>query len=173
MPYFSWKISHGKHHKATGNTERDMVFQPKKRERYASDVGRLSHELSELMEDTPIATALQLLGQQLGGWIMYLSSNVTGHNYHERQPEGRGKGKKNGMGGGVNHFDPSSPLYDAKDAHLIVLSDLGLALAAGALLLIGKNFGWANLFVWYGLPYVWVNHWLGRRTRSPRSRTLS
>ncbi|KAK4934002.1 hypothetical protein LTR66_015778, partial [Elasticomyces elasticus] len=24
VPYFSWKISHGKHHKATGNIERDM-----------------------------------------------------------------------------------------------------------------------------------------------------
>ncbi|KAI7003051.1 hypothetical protein KC366_g19159, partial [Hortaea werneckii] len=28
VPYFSWKISHGKHHKATGNMERDMVFLP-------------------------------------------------------------------------------------------------------------------------------------------------
>ncbi|KAH0538371.1 Oleate hydroxylase fah12 [Glutinoglossum americanum] len=160
VPYFSWKISHGKHHKATGHLERDMVFVPKTREQYASRVGALVHELSELMEETPIATAFHLLTQQLGGWPVYLTTNVTGHNYHERQIEGRGKGKKNGIGGGVNHFNPRSPLYEARDAKLVLLSDLGLAIAAGTLYLLGNRFGWLNLLVWYFIPYLWVNHWL-------------
>ncbi|KAH0559501.1 Oleate hydroxylase fah12 [Trichoglossum hirsutum] len=160
VPYFSWKISHGKHHKATGNLERDMVFVPKTREEYASRVGVLARELGELTEETPIATVFDLIAQQLGGWPMYLFSNVTGHNCHERQPEGRGKGKKNGFGGGVNHFDPRSPLYEAKDAKLILLSDLGLAITVGALYLLGNKFGWSNLLVWYFIPYLWVNHWL-------------
>ncbi|KAF6237914.1 hypothetical protein HO173_004115 [Letharia columbiana] len=160
VPYFSWKISHGKHHKATGHLERDMVFVPKTREQYASRIGRAAHELAELAEETPIVTAGSLIGQQLAGWILYLSLNTTGHNSHTRQKEGRGQGKKNGWGGNVNHFDPSSPLYEAKDSKLILASDLGLAAAAGILILIGKNFGWANLAVWYFLPYLWVNHWL-------------
>ena len=105
-----------------------------------------------------------MIGQQLVGWLLYLFFNTTGHNCHERQAEGRGKGKKNGLGGGVNHFDPSSPLYEAKDGKLILLSDLGLAISAGTLILIGKNYGWANLAVWYFLPYLWVNHWLGKRS---------
>ena len=163
VPYFSWKISHGKHHKATGHLHRDMVFVPKTREQYASKIGRATHELAELAEETPIATAGSLIGQQLGGWILYLSTNITGHNSHTRQKEGRGQGKQNGWGGNVNHFDPSSPLYEAKDSKLILASDLGLAIAAGILLLIGKNFGWANLAVWYFLPYMWVNHWLGKQ----------
>lgn len=162
VPYFSWKISHGKHHKATGHLERDMVFVPKLREEYASRVGYLAHELNELVEETPIATAGHMIAQQLLGWLMYLSTNVTGHNYHSRQPEGRGKGKENGYFGGVNHFNPSSPLYEAKDAKLIFLSDLGLAMTGTVLYLIGSNFGWANLAVWYFLPYLWVNHWLGK-----------
>ncbi len=162
VPYFSWKISHGKHHKATGHIERDMVFVPKTREIYASRVGYCVHELSELTEETPIATALTMIGQQLVGWLLYISFNTTGHNCHERQADGRGKGKKNGPGGGVNHFSPSSPLYDPKDGHLILLSDLGLAISAGVLFLLGKNFGWANLAVWYLIPYLWVNHWLGK-----------
>lgn len=162
VPYFSWKISHGKHHKATGHLERDMVFVPKSREEYATRMGYYAHELAEVMEETPIATALHMIVQQLMGWLMYLSINVTGHNHHERQPEGRGKGKRNGFGGGVNHFDPSSPLYEAKDAKLILLSDLGLAITAGILFLVGKNLGWANLAVWYFIPYLWVNHWLGK-----------
>ncbi|CAJ2500817.1 Uu.00g036700.m01.CDS01 [Anthostomella pinea] len=160
VPYFSWKISHGKHHKATGHMERDMVFVPKTREERASRLGKLVHELSELGEETPIVTFMYLVGQQLVGWPSYLMSNVTGHNYHERQTEGRGKGKQNGWFQGVNHFSPSSPLYEAKDAKLILLSDLGLAITIGTLVFLGNTFDWSNLLVWYFLPYLWVNHWL-------------
>lgn len=161
VPYFSWKISHGKHHKATGNMERDMVFIPKTRDQYASRMGLLAHNLNELMEETPIQAASNLILQQLFGWPMYLISNVTGHNNHELQREGRGKGKKNGMFAGVNHFNPSSPLYEAKDAKLILLSDLGLLITGSVLYAIGNKFGWTNLLVWYFIPYLWVNHWLG------------
>lgn len=162
VPYFSWKISHGKHHKATGHMERDMVFVPKTRDEYASRVGKLAHQLHELTEETPIATAIHMITQQLGGWPTYLISNVTGHNYHERQAEGKGKGKKNGLAGGVNHFNPASPLYEKKDEYLILLSDLGLAITLGVLFYVGKNYGFTNLLVWYILPYLWVNHWLGK-----------
>lgn len=161
VPYFSWKISHGKHHKATGHMERDMVFVPSTREEWATRRGYLAHQLHELTEETPIATALDLILQQLFGWPMYIITNVTGHNKHENQREGRGKGKQNGLFGGVNHFNTSSPLYEAKDAPLILLSDIGLAITGAVLYYVGKNFGWANLAVWYIIPYLWVNHWLG------------
>ena len=161
VPYFSWKISHGKHHKATAHLERDMVFVPKRREEFASATGRLAYELSELVEEAPIATLVHMVRQQLGGWPVYLTANVTGHNYHERQREGRGRGKRNGFFGGVNHFNPSSPLYEAKDQHLIWLSDLGLAIVGAVLVLVGRTYGWSNLALWYGAPYLWVNHWLG------------
>lgn len=160
VPYFSWKISHGKHHKATGNMERDMVFIPKTREAYASKLGKLAHEITELTEETPLASAWHLFYQQLGGWPAYLFANVTGHNNHENQKNGRGKGYKNGFFGGVNHFNPRSPLYDAKDAHLILLSDLGLFIVGTGLYHIYKNFGWNSLLVWYLIPYFWVHHWL-------------
>jgi len=161
VPYFSWKISHGKHHKATGNLDRDMVFNPPTREIYASRLGKLAHELDELTEDAPIASLLHLIGQQLVGWPAYIISNVTGHDKHEKQPEGKGVGKHNGFGGGVNHFIPSSPLYERKDEHLILLSDLGIAITGTVLYLLGNKFGWVNMLVWYFIPYLWVNHWLG------------
>ncbi|KAG9236473.1 putative Delta(12) fatty acid desaturase [Amylocarpus encephaloides] len=160
VPYFSWKISHGKHHKATGNMERDMVFVPKTREQYATRMGKLIHEIDELTEETPIATLIHSFGQQLLGWPMYLFANVTGHNNHEKQHEGRGKGKANGYFGGVNHFNPSSPLYEAKDGKLILLSDLGIAITATVLYQLCQTFGFTNMFVWYFIPYLWVNHWL-------------
>ncbi len=160
VPYFSWKISHGKHHKATGNMERDMVFVPKTREEYATRIGKFIHEIDELTEETPIATIIHSFGQQLFGWPLYLFGNVTGHNNHERQREGRGKGKVNGFTTGVNHFNPASPLFEAKDAKLILLSDLGLAIVITALILLCQKFGFSNMAVWYFAPYLWVNHWL-------------
>ena len=34
VPYFSWKFSHAKHHKATGHLTKDMVFIPYTKEEY-------------------------------------------------------------------------------------------------------------------------------------------
>ena len=161
VPYFSWKISHGKHHKSTGHMERDMVFLPKTREFYAKRIRRHVSELSELTEEAPFVTAIVLVARQLIGWPLYLLQNKTGHDYHERQSEGRGVGKHNGPGGGVNHFDPASPLFEAKDVKYIALSDLGLTLMAVLLYQAVQLYGWRNLLVWYGVPYLWVNHWLG------------
>lgn len=162
VPYFSWKISHGKHHKATGHMERDMVFVPKTREIYASRIGKLVHELDELTEEAPLSTLFHSIAQQLFGWPLYLFANVTGHNYHENQPEGRGVGKTNGIGKGVNHFSPKSPLFESKDAGLILLSDIGVGLTITVLVMLSKIYGFSNILVWYFLPYLWVNHWLGK-----------
>ncbi|TGZ78398.1 hypothetical protein EX30DRAFT_160503 [Ascodesmis nigricans] len=160
VPYFSWKISHGKHHHATGNMQRDMVFVPKTRSEYSRRFVGIGRDVSELTEETPIATLTHSLLQQLFGWPMYLWTNVTGHNYHSRQREGRGHGKQNGYFKGVNHFNPSSPLYEAKDAKLILLSDIGVGLTCYALYLASQTWGAANIALWYGIPYLWVNHWL-------------
>lgn len=168
VPYFSWQMSHSKHHKATGHMERDMVFVPRTREQQATRLGRLAHEISELTEETPAYTLMMLVAQQLFGWPNYIFTNVTGHNFHERQREGRGKGKSNGLFGGVNHFVPSSPLYEHKDAKLVLLSDLGLALSISALVYLVRTFGWANMAVWYFVPYLWVNHWLGKSRQDGR-----
>ncbi|KAI5301969.1 hypothetical protein KEM56_001174 [Ascosphaera pollenicola] len=160
VPYFSWKISHAKHHQMNGNIARDMVFVPKTREVYASKMGYALHELAELTEEAPITTALSLLLQQLGGWQMYLLTNVTGHNNHESQREGRGKGYENGLFGGVNHFNPKSPLYEQRDVKWIWMSNLGMMIM-GTILYFGvQKFGWSNMLVWYFVPYLWVNHWL-------------
>ncbi|RPA84242.1 oleate delta-12 desaturase [Ascobolus immersus RN42] len=157
VPYYSWKISHSKHHKATGHMERDMVFVPKTRIQKFEAYGK---QFGELVEETPISALFNLFLQQLFGWPMYLLTNVTGHNFHERQSEGRGKGKSNGWFGGVNHFDPRSPLYESKDAHLILYSDLGIAITGYLLYLAVQKFGGWNVMVFYGIPYLWVNHWL-------------
>jgi omega-6 fatty acid desaturase (delta-12 desaturase) len=137
-----------------------MVFVPKTRNEYARRFAGIGRDISELTEETPIATLIHMVLQQLFGWPMYILTNVTGHNYHSRQSEGRGKGKKNGYFGGVNHVNPASPLYEAKDAKLILLSDLGIGITMYLLWLGAQTFGAWNMAIWYGIPYLWVNHWL-------------
>lgn len=93
-------------------------------------------------------------------------TNDTGHDYHGRQGEGRGLNsdgtiKHNGWFKGVNHFSLRSPLFESHDVVYILLSDLGILLMASILYYIGHAWGIQSLFVWYGLPYLWVNHWLG------------
>lgn len=154
VPYFSFKFSHSQHHKATGNITRDMGFVPQTRGEFAASIGVHPHELSDLTEEIPIVTAISLILQQLIGWPIYLLTNWTGHDNHDRQREGRGKGKHNGLFGGVNHFDPASPLFEAKHANAILLSDLGLLLMGAILYLVGRQWGWSNLLTWYGIPYA-------------------
>lgn len=145
VPYFSWKYSHGKHHKATGHMTRDMVFVPKTREEFVKL--RHAHSLEEIASDTPLSSLYQILVQQLGGWIAYLFTNVTG------QPVAK-------SGWGMNHFNPSSAIFERRDYWYIVLSDLGILIQGLVLYTWYKNYGAFNLFVNWVVPYIGVNHWL-------------
>lgn len=145
VPYFSWKYSHGKHHKATGHMGRDMVFVPKTREQFVEL--RHAHSLEEIASDSPIMSLYQVLVQQLGGWIAYLLTNVTG------QPVAK-------TSWGMNHFNPSSAIFERRDYWYIVLSDLGMLIQGFVLYTWYKNYGAFNLFVNWFVPYIGVNHWL-------------
>lgn len=146
VPFFSWKFSHGKHHKATGHLTRDMVFVPPTKEEYLKNKG--VSKLAELSEDSPIMSLYGLLVQQLGGWIAYLFTNVTGQEY-----EGYSKWA-------VNHFNPSAPIFDKKDYNYVIISDIGILLQLTVLYFWYQNYGgWSVLINWF-LPYIGVNHWL-------------
>lgn len=146
VPYFSWKFSHSKHHKATGNLSRDMVFVPSTKERFLKK--RKADAIEEIAGDSPIYTLYELLVQQLGGWITYLCTNVTGQIY---------PGKSNWE---VCHFNPTSAIFDKRDYWYIVLSDIGISTQSLVLYAWYKNFGGFNLMVNWVLPYLCVNHWL-------------
>lgn len=143
VPYHSWRISHGKHHKATGNLKRDMVFVPKTREEFLSVRG-----LSEFAEDAPIVTLYYLILQQLFGWIMYLFTNVTGQKYPNRSKWVQ------------NHFLPASPIFDKKDFMDVIVSDIGILSTLTVLYLSTMKWGFSSVFLYYVVPYLWVNHWL-------------
>jgi omega-6 fatty acid desaturase / acyl-lipid omega-6 desaturase (Delta-12 desaturase) len=146
VPYHSWRLSHSKHHKATGHMTRDMVFVPYEKQHWLERRG-LGRVL-EASEDAPLYTIYTLLTQQLFGWIAYLTVNVTGQKY-----AGRSKFV-------ANHFMPNSPLYDKKDFLDIVISDIGIATALSVLYYSCQRWGYSTVFVMYVIPWFWVNHWL-------------
>ncbi|GMM33615.1 hypothetical protein DASC09_009400 [Saccharomycopsis crataegensis] len=147
VPFFSWKFTHSKHHKATGHLTRDMVFVPPTKEQFLERNGAKS--LAEITEDSPITSLCDLIKQQMGGWIVYLLTNVTGQTY---------EGWDNHWA--VNHFNPTAPIFDAKDYYYIILSDLGILTQLVVLYFWYINYGGWNVLINWFLPYLGVNHWL-------------
>ncbi|KAI5962927.1 uncharacterized protein KGF55_002719 [Candida pseudojiufengensis] len=146
VPYFSWKFSHSKHHKATGHLTRDMVFVPKTKEEFLKNRG--VEDLDDLLGDSPIYSLLTLIFQQSFGWIAYLFANVSGQKFSNLNWFQK------------SHFNPKSIIFDKKDYYYILLSDLGLVIQFTILYVWYKNFGGFNILVNWFLPYLLVNHWL-------------
>lgn len=57
-------------------------------------------------------------------------------------------------------YDPSSLLFDARHRKQVLLSDAGLLVVLGALSTFGYYNGLSALVKYYGISYLYVNHWL-------------
>lgn len=145
VPYFSWKFSHAKHHKATGHLHRDMVFVPYTAEEF-KEKSKVS-KIGEIMEDLPIYTLAMLVFQQLGGLQLYLATNATGQVIDKPWYA-------------KLHYAPLLPVFDAKDWWWIVLSDIGILLTLAVVYTWYKTFGLFLMMVLWFVPWLWVNHWL-------------
>ncbi|KAI9764609.1 MAG: hypothetical protein M1840_008343 [Geoglossum simile] len=152
VPFHSWRLSHAKHHKGTGNLQRDMVFIPRSRERWISQhkVHNPHGHGWHLVEETPVVTLGKLVFQQLFGFPLYLLINVAGQKY-----PGSWWVKRSHF-----YFGGGSYIFDRKDWGDILISDLGIATALATLWAGTKYFGAWNAFVFYIIPYLWVHHWI-------------
>jgi len=137
VPYHSWRISHGNHHKHTNHTEADTVFVPEK-------LSKEKAALREALLESPIRSVFFIVVMLTVGWPAYLMANLTGQKYDRR----------------ANHFEPTSPLFRVTERSGVVLSDFGLLAVLAALGYAAFVYGPLNVFLWYGAPYLWVNHWL-------------
>ncbi|KAI1337706.1 fatty acid desaturase-domain-containing protein [Xylariaceae sp. FL0016] len=155
VPYFSWKFSHARHHRYTGNMEKDMAFVPKTEPSWFNTtmVNKLSGIFDkEVLEDAPLFNLIRLLGQQLGGWQMYMLFNSTAGSDSLQDKDARWWR--------VSHLDPFSGVFRSSEAPYILLSDIGLALTATGLYFAAQALDWQTVFLLYGVPYLWINHWL-------------
>lgn len=158
VPYHSWRISHGRHHAATGHMTRDEVFVPKTRSQQGfpalKEDGEIEgltlseqrqQELEEAVGDAPIAVLFWLIMQQLVGWQMYLMRNASGQKHYPKF---------------TNHFKPSSIIFRPDHKNQVIASDLGFAITLGLLGVWTYYRGFREVAVMYIIPYLWVNHWL-------------
>jgi len=114
VPFFSWQISHRRHHSNTGNIDKDEVFVPEVRKEYEPEELDLAGGLIALKSS--LVRFLQITIMMTLGWPLYLAINATGHKAY---PKGKW----------VNHFMPSSPIFVEKEKHLVVISDIGVIIA--------------------------------------------
>lgn len=144
VPYFSWKISHAKHHAKTGNLEKDEVFVPK--------VGDTPSEPS-----IPLSV-LKLIAASTIGWLAYIFTHRTG------QPYPHNKDRLLPIPT-TNHFDPKSPIFSPHDFWWIVLSDVLFIIMIGLLCYWALIFGLIWTIQIYGIPYFITNFWVVSITR--------
>jgi omega-6 fatty acid desaturase (delta-12 desaturase) len=156
VPFHSWRITHRAHHKGTGNLEKDTAFVPRLKKawveaNYGADSDAESVELSHLMEDAPLVVLWDCLVHQLFGWPGYLLFNVTGQKYSVPFPK-------------QSHFYPGedNPFYKKEQLPMIFLSDIGVIGMIAMLSIGGYLFGSLEMLRLYAVPYLWVNHWIGR-----------
>ncbi|BGP53615.1 hypothetical protein JCM8202_002537 [Rhodotorula sphaerocarpa] len=152
VPYHSWRISHGKHHAATGHMTRDEVFVPRTAKFHgAAPTGKkvrvsANIELDELLEDAPLYRLFWIVVQQLFGWPAYLFSNASGQLWYPAW---------------TNHFDPKSLIFDKRHRSQVLISDAFLVGMLGLLTVFGHfHGGLAGVVKYYVIPYLGVNHWL-------------
>ncbi|KAL3819881.1 hypothetical protein ACJIZ3_005786 [Penstemon smallii] len=133
VPYFSWRISHRRHHSNTSSLDRDEVFVPKTKD--------ARKPFAKYVDDSPV---LKILLRVTIGWPMYLFFNISGRKYDRF----------------ANHFDPQSPIYSDNERAQIFISDVGLLIAGYWLyrITIAKGFVW--VICMYGVPLSIVNGFL-------------
>ncbi|KAK9055454.1 hypothetical protein SSX86_026537 [Deinandra increscens subsp. villosa] len=134
-PYFSWKISHRRHHANTGSLEHDEVYVPKTRSKL---------DASAFYLDNPIGRILTLLVKLTLGWYIYLSINAAGRPYDKF----------------ASHYDPRSPIFSDNERILILMSDIGLLSFSYFLYNMATVQGFAWVFCVYGGALMVMNAFL-------------
>ncbi|GJE99111.1 delta fatty acid desaturase [Phanerochaete sordida] len=145
-PYFSWKISHHRHHMNHASMENDEVYVPHTRSEYKipepSDDGP---NYDEYLGDAPVYTLFKMVLMQLFAYPAYLIYNTSGQREY---PEW------------TSHFNPNSVLFKETQRTAVVVSDIGVAAALWAFWMACQKWGTLTVAMYYGVPWFCVNHWL-------------
>ncbi|KAL8103672.1 hypothetical protein AgCh_028029 [Apium graveolens] len=135
VPYFSWKISHRRHHANTNSLDRDENHVP----RFKNTIRSYYHHFNNPLGRTFIIAFTLILG-----WPLYLIVNIAGRSYDRF----------------ASHFDPYSPIYSKRERAQIILSDIGVFAAGYGLYRIAAVKGLSWIFLVYGAPLHVANGFL-------------
>jgi|EP00324_Dicrateria_rotunda_P009597 omega-6 fatty acid desaturase (delta-12 desaturase) len=135
-PYFSWAITHAKHHHYTNHMTMGETWVPstanpeKKSVKYAK---------------THLGTIERVVKIAVMGWYVYLFVNATG----ARQNRGQ------------SHFNPAArALFKPKDRPYVIASNIGMLLGLAVVLLSVKHYGLWVVFRNYLMPQTITNFYL-------------
>jgi len=139
-PYFSWAITHAKHHHYTNHMTMGETWVPS-----TADADKKSVKVAK----TPFGTIKRIVLIALMGWYMYLIFNATG--------------AKQNMG--QSHFNPKSKsLFKRKDANYVRASNIGMFFALVGCGMGVYTFGFAALVRSYLIPQMICNFYLAAIT---------
>lgn len=150
VPFYSWRLTHAQHHKATNNLERDIAFVPETKADYME--ARESHSKAwEMVEDTPVVALVTLFFHQLIAWPIYMGIN----NFALPRMRAAPWYKRSHfyLGGDGPNFKPAN-------RQEILVSDLGIASMVFVLWFCVDYFGAEKVALFYLFPYLWTNHWI-------------
>ncbi|KAK4485391.1 hypothetical protein RD792_008030 [Penstemon davidsonii] len=132
-PYFSWKISHRRHHSNTSSLERDEVYVPKVK-------SQRGYYFDKYLDNVP-CRLLRVIIRLTLGWYLYICFNMAGRKYDRF----------------ASHFYPLSPIYSDRERVQIVISDVGVLAALCGLYYLATVKGLAWVICVYGVPLLIVN----------------
>lgn len=135
-PYFSWAITHAKHHHYTNHMTMGETWVPSTADPAKASVRRAKTVAGTIKRLTIIATF---------GWYAYLFTNATGAKQNK----------------GQSHFDPhAKALFKKKDANYVRLSTFGAVAACAAVGYAILTFGWVEVLRTYIIPQMSANFYL-------------
>jgi len=135
-PYFSWAITHAKHHHYTNHMTMGETWVPS-----TADPSKKSVQAAK----TTFGTLKRIAIIALVGWYSYLALNATGAKLNL----------------GQSHFNPGAKaLFKPKDANYVRASNVGMALAIACCALGASTWGFAALVRSYLIPQMIANFYL-------------
>ena len=148
VPYFSWQISHRKHHSNTANIQHDEVFVPRKATS-TTPPAHVEEENNIVQLVSSLVRCVRIAAMLLIGWPLYLTVNATGNTSYPKDAP-------------VNHFHPSSPIYaDIRNgSKLVLLSDAGMLGMIALLGVCSYYFSFTSVLYYYLIPYLVCNLFL-------------
>lgn len=146
-PYYAWQVTHGSHHKAANNLDRDETFIPPTRKDFKLPDGKVAVRMdyTEVLEETPAFTLFKMFIRQFFGFQLYLIHNRKGN---PRYPVG------------TSHYRPSSLLFRPNHRKLIIISNLCMICMLALLLRYALTRGWSSLAAYYILPWLFAHNWI-------------
>lgn len=140
VPYYSFKITHRRHHSNTNSCEHDQGFVPLTQ----TD---LKPTWSATLEDSPIYNLYKIIEMLIVGWMpVYLCFNITGPKKYRNSAK--------------SHFNPYAALFLPKERLTVVLGD---AAVASSVLILGyliSTYGFSLVLRLYLMPYSVLNAYL-------------